>query len=161
MDERTPESGIWSNATANHPERPAGRNPPLRRRTLDDLRPLVRHGQYRICPHAAKHAACEGFTENDIVGTILYGRELMRYWQDARLLVLGMIPASAEVQIPLHVVLEYARPRWVDVVTAFIPVNPHRVMSRSRLAELLRYDRHEPRSKVVGPGRGGKRSSGR
>lgn len=125
------------------------RRPP-RRRNLADLRPLVKQGHYRIASHAVKHAACEGFTERDIVATVLYGRELMRYPLDERLLVLGWLPVSSAVKIPLHVVLEYRKPRWVDVVTAFIPADPHRVVSRARLAEALRHDRHEPEQRTVG-----------
>ena len=114
-------------------------------RTLMDLRPLVREGRYRICSHAAKHAACEGFSERDVVAAMLYGRELMRYWQDERLLVLGYISPSPQVNIPLHVVLEYAQARWVDVVTAFIPDDAYQLISRGRLAEMLRYDRQTSR----------------
>ncbi len=127
-------------------------------RTLQELQPLVKRGDYRVCAHAARHAACEGFTERDIVGTMLYGRELLRYVYDERLLVLGYIRPSVEVQIPLHVVLEYAKPRWVDVVTAFIPKDAHHAVSRERLAEMLRYDRvpkrgereHREHIKLVG-----------
>lgn len=114
-----------------------------RRRTLADLRPLVRQGNYRVGSHAVRHATCEGFTEHDIVATVLHGRELMRYLQDERLLVLGYLPVSVRVRLPLHVVLEYSKPRWVDVVTAFIPSDPHRVVSRARIAEALRYDREQ------------------
>lgn len=128
-----------------------GARRPLRKRNLADLQPLVKQGNYRIARHAVKHAACEGFTERDIVATVLYGRELMRYPLDERLLVLGWLPVSAAVKIPLHVVLEYRKPRWVDVVTAFIPMDPHRVVSRTRLAEVLRHDRHEPERRAVGP----------
>lgn len=112
----------------------------LRTRTLPDLRPLVQEGRYRIGPHALRHASCEGFAERDMVATALYGQELVRYVQDERLLALGYICPSPEVRIPLHVVLEYSRPRWVDIVTAYIPKEAHRVVSRTRLAELLRYD---------------------
>jgi hypothetical protein len=122
----------------------APRRPPLRRRTLEDLRPLVRDGQYRLGTHAVRHASCEGFTERDVVDAVLFGREMVRYVHDQRLLVLGYVVVSPTVRIPLHVVLEHARPRWVDVVTAFIPAEPHRPISRARLAEILRYDRHEP-----------------
>jgi hypothetical protein len=111
---------------------------------LADLQPLVRDGRYRIARHAVRHAAAEGFTERDIVATILHGRELVRYLEDERLLVLGWLPVSAEVKLPLHVVLEFSRPRFVEVVTAFIPRDPHRAMSRTRLAEVLRWDGHEP-----------------
>jgi hypothetical protein len=125
-------------------------NRPVRVRTLEDLRPLMREGRYRLGSHALRHATCEGFTEADIVATVLYGKELVRYFQDERLLALGYIHPSPQVAIPLHVVLEYARPRWVDVVTAFIPAEAHRVVSRTRLAELLRHDRHEPQSRKAG-----------
>ena len=130
--------------------RPRSPRPP-RRRTLQDLLPHVREGRYRIGGHAVRHATCEGFTEGDIVGALLYGRELVRYLDDERLLVLGYIAVGPSVRIPLHVVLEYRRARWVDVVTAFIPADPHRVVSRARLAEMLRYDGHEPRGRRVGP----------
>lgn len=133
-------------------DRGARRRKP-RRRTLADLQPLVRQGHYRIGSHAVRHATCEGFTEHDIVATMLLGRELMRYWQDERLLVLGYLPVSATVRLPLHVVLEYSKPRWVDVVTAFIPAEPHRVISRARIAEALRYDRQHPVPSKVVPSR--------
>lgn len=120
-----------------------GDAPRLRVRTLDDLRPLVQEGRYRVGPHAHRHAACEGFAEKDMVAAALYGQELVRYLEDERLLALGYICPSPEVKIPLHVVLEYARPRWVDIVTAYIPVKAHSPVSRTRLAELLRYD-HPP-----------------
>ena len=128
------------------------RTPRPRVRTLQDLKPHMREGRYRIGPHATKHAACEGFTERDIVATVLYGRELLRYSQDERLLVLGWISPSPTVKIPLHVVLEYAKPRWVDVVTAFIPNEAHRVVSRARLAEMLRYDREDRTMRQIGSG---------
>ncbi len=115
----------------------------VRVRTLDELRPYARKGWYRVAPHAHKHALCEGFTEQDIVAAMLYGRELVRYLEDERLLALGFIRPSPQVNIPLHVVLEYSKPRWVDVVTAFVPKDAHRVISRTRLAEMLRYDREE------------------
>ena len=122
----------------------------LRRRTLADLRPLVKEGKYRIAPHAVKHAFSEGFTEKDIVGAILYGKELLRYIEDERMLVLGYMVVSPEVKIPLHVVLEHKLPRHVEIVTAFIPKEAHRVMSRDRLAEFLRHDRHEVEVKIIG-----------
>lgn len=122
----------------------------IRKRTLADLQPLIRAGHYRVGPHAAQHAVCEGFFERDMVAAALYGKELLRYTEDERLLVLGYMRPSPEVAIPLHVVLEYSRPRRVDFVTAFIPKNAHKVMSRERLAELLRYDRHVPKARLVG-----------
>jgi hypothetical protein len=117
---------------------------------LEYLRPLIREGRYRIGSHANKHAMCEGFTEQDMVEVMLSGYELLHYWQDKRLLVLGYIALSDSVKIPLHVVMEYAKPRWVDIVTAFIPAEPHQITSRARLAELSRHDRHEKTVRRVG-----------
>ena len=122
----------------------------LKTRTLKDLQPLIKEGNYRIGPHAVKHAHCEGFTERDIYAALLYGKELVRYKEDQRLLVLGYIHVSPQVKIPLHVVAEYKQFRQVDVVTAFIPKEAHRVVSRERLAEILRYDRHKVKARVVG-----------
>ena len=116
---------------SSKPRRPAVRS-------LEELRPFVRDGRYRLGPHATRHAIAEGFTERDVVMTLLHGRELARYLDDRRLLVLGWLPAGRQVRLPLHVVAEYGRPRWVDVVTAFIPRDPHRVVSRRRLAQMLR-----------------------
>ncbi len=133
------------------PNGPGHASPRPKRRTLHDLRPLVRAGQYRLGPHAKRHAATEGFTEHDVVATVLHGRELARYLHDERLLVMGWVPVSPSVRIALHVVLEYRTPRWVDVVTAFIPTDPHRAISRTRLADLLRHDAHETRVTRVAP----------
>jgi hypothetical protein len=119
-------------------------------RTLEELQPLVREGRYRIGRHAVRHAACEGFTEKDIVGSLLYGRQLVRYLEDERLLVLGFIHPSPDVKIPLHVIVEYAKPRWLDVVTAFIPEDAHRVVSRTRLAEMIRHDLEDKPTRLVG-----------
>ncbi len=147
MGRRTPGSETTPDATPAPSSGPAREPTPRRaprRRVLTDLQPHVKEGRYRLGRHAVRHAASEGFTERDVVATILHGRELVRYLEDERLLVLGWIPASRDVKVPLHVVLEFAKPRFVDVVTAFIPRDPHRAPSRARLAEVLRYDRHEP-----------------
>lgn len=119
-------------------------------RKLEQLRPYIREGRYRIGSHASKHATCEGFSEQDMVEVMLTGNELLHYWQDKRLLVLGYIELSLTVRIPLHVVMEYGKPRWVDIVTAFIPEEPHQITSRARLAELSRHDRHEKTIRRVG-----------
>lgn len=128
---------------------PPSRSKRLRVRTLPELRPLLQEGRYRIGPHALRHASCEGFAEKDMVAAALYGQELVRYLEDERLLALGYICPGPGVKIPLHVVLEYSRPRAVDIVTAYIPKEAHRVVSRARLAELLRYDQPPKRRQAL------------
>lgn len=139
-----------SSATSATPPRRLRTNGRPKRRVLADLRPHVRDGRYRVAPHATRHAAAEGFTERDIVATILHGRELVRYLEDERLLVLGWVPVSRQVRLPLHVVLEFSKSRFVDVVTAFIPRDPHRALSRARLAEVLRWDGDTPVAYIEG-----------
>ncbi len=112
----------------------------MKLRRLSDLVPYLREGRYRLGPHVARHMRAEGFTELDVVRAVEYGRELAVYPEDARMLVLGYIVVSPRLKLPLHVVLEYGKPRFVDIVTAFIPREPHRVYSRARLALLVRFD---------------------
>ncbi|HWG85777.1 MAG TPA: hypothetical protein VNT60_09875 [Deinococcales bacterium] len=123
----------------------------MKRCTLEDLRPLVWEGRYTVKSHATRHAIAEGFTERDIVATLEQGRELAVYPEDGRMLVLGYLTISPQLRIPLHVVVDYSPYKWLDVVTAFIPDDPYRVMSRERVAILVRHGRHEPREHTVRP----------
>ncbi|HEX2864919.1 MAG TPA: DUF4258 domain-containing protein [Deinococcales bacterium] len=123
----------------------------MRKLTLDDLKPHIWDGRYRILPHAARHAISEGFTEKDIVHTLETGRELAIYPEDERVLILGYIRVSAEIAVPLHVVVELERGR-LNVITAFIPQHPYRVISRQRLAIILGHERETPRERTVVPG---------
>jgi hypothetical protein len=123
----------------------------MKRRTLEEFHRLLWEGRYTVKPHAVRHAIAEGFTEADIVHTLEHGRELAVYPEDSRMLVLGYIAVSPQLRIPLHVVLDYSPHRWLDIVTAFIPENPYRVMSRERVAILLSHDREERRERTVRP----------
>ena len=109
-------------------------------RSLASLLPLIEAGQYRLGPHVARHMIQEGFSERDLLTALRWGRELAVYPEDERMLVLGYMVFGSRLKLPLHIVLDYSKPRWVDVVTAFIPARPHHVYSRARLAALLRYD---------------------
>lgn len=109
-------------------------------RRLEELLPHLKEGRYRIGPHVAKHMIQEGFTELDVLQAVEWGRELAVYAEDERMLVLGYMVIPPRLKLPLHVVLEYKNPRWVDVVTAFIPREPHRIYSRARVAALVRFD---------------------
>ncbi|GEM90129.1 DUF4258 domain-containing protein [Oceanithermus desulfurans] len=109
-------------------------------RRLHTLLEHIEAGRYRLGPHVARHMLQEGFLERDVLTALRWGRELAVYPEDARMLVLGYMVFGGRVKLPLHVVLEYAKPRWVDIVTTFIPERPHRVYSRARLAALLRFD---------------------
>lgn len=110
------------------------------------LRDAVYSGQYQLCAHAIQHARAEGFLEHDVMEVLLSGRVRAVYPEDGRWLVAGYF-AAQNIKLPLHVVVElqsaqtpFGRAEYLDIVTAFVPKNPHHIMSRARLAVMLRYD---------------------
>ena len=110
------------------------------------LRDAVYEGHYHLCPHAVGHARAEGFLEHDIMQVLLAGRVRAVYPDDRRWLVAGYFEACG-VALPLHVVVElhlvstpHGPVDFLDVVTAFVPKHPHHIISRARLAVMLRYD---------------------
>lgn len=118
------------------------------------LRDAVFEGRYEIKAHAQQHARAEGFLEQDIVQVLDTGRVRAVYPEDRRWLVCGYFETHG-FRLPLHVVVElHEDGRWIDVVTAFVPKHPHQVVSRSRLAVMLRWDQTEAQHKLVKPGGG-------
>lgn len=124
------------------------------------LRDLVYDGHYHVCPHAVGHARAEGFLEPDIVNVLVSGRVRAVYPQDGRFLVCGFFE-SGGIRLPLHVVAQVYQ-GGLDVVTAFIPKHPHHIISRARLAVLLRWDEEQLRHHTSAPGpKAGTRGRGR
>jgi len=124
------------------------------------LRDLVYDGQYHVCPHAVGHARAEGFLEPDIVNVLVSGRVRAIYTQERRWLVCGYFE-SGGIRLPLHVVAQMYED-GLDVVTAFIPKHPHHIISRARLALLLRWDDEQLRLHTSAPvSRNGVRGRGR
>lgn len=118
------------------------------------LRDLVFEGDYDIKSHATQHARAEGFLEQDIIYVLDTGRVRAVYPEDRRMLVCGYFEAHG-FTLPLHVVVEmHGDGQWMDIVTAFVPKHPHHVVSRSRLALMLRWDQQKTETKVVRPGGG-------
>lgn len=112
------------------------------------LRDAVYDSRYHICPHAIQHARAEGFLEHDIMHVLLAGRVRAVYPEDHRWLVCGYFEAH-RVKLPLHVVVQHYRDGHVDIVTAFVPKQPHHIISRARLAVMLRYDDEQVRSRTA------------
>lgn len=105
------------------------------------LREAVLSGDFAIKAHAREHARGEGFLEHDVLGVLMSGRVRAVYVHENRWLVAGYFH-SVGVKLPLHVVVE-PHDEGFDVVTAFVPRQPHEILSRRRLAVMLRYDREE------------------
>lgn len=125
------------------------------------LRDAVYDGRYHLCPHAIGHARAEGFLEHDVLNVLLTGRVRAVYTQERRWLVCGYFEACG-VALPLHVVAEPQRDGHVDIVTAFVPKHPHHIISRARLAVMLRYDDQHVRARTAQAGnRVGHRGKGR
>ena len=115
-------------------------------RALRQLRDAVYDSRYHVCPHAVQHARAEGFMESDIMHVLLTGRVKAVYPEDRRWLVCGYFEAHG-IRLPLHVAVQHYRDGHIDIVTAFVPKNPHHIISRARLALLVRYDDEKVRSK--------------
>ncbi|GBF07559.1 hypothetical protein DAERI_150077 [Deinococcus aerius] len=125
------------------------------------LRDAVYDGKYHLCPHAIGHARAEGFLEHDIIQVLVAGRVRAVYPEDRRWLVCGFFE-SCGVALPLHVVVEHGPDGYLDVVTAFVPKHPHHIISRARLAVMLRYDDEQIRTRTATPGnKPGNRSKGK
>ena len=134
------------------------------------LRDLVWEGRYHICPHAVAHARAEGFLEHDIMGVLVAGRVRAVYPEDNRWLVCGFFEAQG-IRLPLHVVAELhhdggqrggGRQATLDIVTAFVPKHPHHIISRARLAVMLRWDSEKLRHHTALPAnKAGLRGKGR
>lgn len=112
------------------------------------LREAVYDSCYHVCPHAIAHARAEGFLEHDIMHVLLAGRVRAVYPEDRRWLVCGYFEAH-RVRLPLHVVVQHYRDGHIDIVTAFVPKHPHHIISRARLAVMLRYDDERIRSRTA------------
>ena len=122
------------------------------------LRDLIYDARYHICPHATNHARAEGFLEQDVIGVLLSGRVRAIYPQERRWLVCGSFE-SGTVRLPLHVVVQLQGVQLrggvaeaLDIVTAFIPKHPYHVISRARLAVMLRWDDEQPSVRTAQPG---------
>lgn len=125
------------------------------------LRDAVFHSRFEVKSHAIAHARAEGFLERDIIEVLMRGRVRAIYPAERRWLVCGYFE-SAGVQLPLHVVVQHFSDGWLDIITAFVPKNPHHIMSRQRLAVMLRYDEEQIRARTAVAGnRVGHRGKGR
>jgi hypothetical protein len=125
----------------------------LLKRALERLRAAMWEGRYAILEHAQCHARAEGFAERDVIWVLQTGRVRAIYPEEDRWLVGGEF-AVAGLRLPLHVVVDFdIQDGWIDVVTAFIPKQPYQIVSRGRLALMLRHDQSDLRAKLVGPGR--------
>lgn len=87
---------------------------------IEEIRRLVEAGQFGIRLHVAQHALQEGFSERDIVASILNGRIVERYPARNRVLICGKFPQDVFLMY-LHTVCELDRTRQVVIVTAYIP----------------------------------------
>ena len=91
---------------------------------LRNIKALIDQKRYRIRIHAVQHMIKEGFSENDILGVIQFGRLLENYDDEKRCLVLGSFATGESSVGPLHVLCDYSDDGAVDIVTAYIPQKP-------------------------------------
>jgi hypothetical protein len=88
---------------------------------IEIIRERVRTGNYILKSHVALHALKEGFVREHIVEAILEGAIIEEYPNERRVLICGKTSLSRNAGIYLHTVCEYANPKYIEIVTAYIP----------------------------------------
>jgi hypothetical protein len=140
-------------------------------KALIKLRDILAEGRYALKNHTVSHARAEGFLEQDVIQVLYSGKVRAVYPQDGRWLISGYYQVDSvrrgpdghylidkPVRLPLHVVVDvFDQDFWIDVVTAFVPKHPHDIVSRGRLALMMRFDQTEVKSKVVQKGERGRK----
>lgn len=92
---------------------------------LESIKELVKSGRYRLRIHAVRHMIEEGFSEANIIESIMGGSNIIENYSDEhRCLVLGNFHFTETTTSPLHVVCDYSISDLVDIVTAYIPQKP-------------------------------------
>jgi hypothetical protein len=92
---------------------------------LARIKALIEAKKYRVRLHAVRHMIEEGFSEEDIIKTLIgKSRILEDYQSEFRCLVSGYFKMSEKVRSPLHIVCDYSSDEVVDIVTAYIPQKP-------------------------------------
>jgi len=100
---------------------------------LDRTKDLVSRNRYRIRIHAVRHMIEEGFSEKDVISSILGESSIIEHYEnDCRCLVLGHFLWGNKRKSPLHVVCDYSAAGVVDIVTAYIPQKPWWISSKQR-----------------------------
>jgi len=95
------------------------------RALLSQIKNLLEAKRYRIRVHAVHHMIEEGFSEENLIDSVLgRSRILENYPDENRSLVFGFFRLSRKVRCPLHVVCDYSNPEAIDIVTAYIPEKP-------------------------------------
>jgi len=88
---------------------------------IEVIREKVRAGSYILKSHVALHALKEGFEREHIVEAILEGAVIEEYKDEKRVLICGGTTLSQNAKIYLHAVCEYANPKYIEIITAYIP----------------------------------------
>lgn len=91
---------------------------------LAQIKALVTEGKYTFCEHTMVHGLEDGFEKVHCIGAMLDGRELERYVDECRVLILGWAHLTTKTLIPLHVVCDYRDPANLRIITAYIPNGP-------------------------------------
>ncbi|MCC6545476.1 MAG: DUF4258 domain-containing protein [Nitrospirae bacterium] len=92
---------------------------------LESITERVKAGKYRLRIHAVRHMIEEGFSEGNIIQSIIGGGDIIEnYTDDHRCLIFGNFHFSETTISPLHVICDYSMSDFVDIVTAYIPQKP-------------------------------------
>lgn len=88
---------------------------------IETLRQLVLAKRYQIKIHAVQHALQEGFSEKEIIATVMAGSIIEQYPDRNRVLICGAVLFNVGTEMYLHVVCEQNYADQVELVTAYVP----------------------------------------
>ncbi|NCO38704.1 MAG: hypothetical protein AUJ96_12465 [Armatimonadetes bacterium CG2_30_66_41] len=95
---------------------------------LDQIRRLVRRGDYAFYKHALVEADKDGVHPRDAVGVVFTGTVIEKYPERHRCLIHGLMSDG----LPLHVVCDLAEGGFVWIVTVYIPQDCDWIAGKTR-----------------------------
>jgi len=95
---------------------------------IKQIRVKVSSGHFAVDDHALTEALKEGILVDDMVYAIMHGKIIEDYPERSRCLIFANLPSG----LPLHVVVEYAWPEEVNIITTYIPEKQKWIESQIR-----------------------------
>ena len=84
---------------------------------IKSIRDKIKARKFNIVDHALTEAFKDGISVNDIIRCINSGKIIEGYPDRERCLIFSML----DLDIPLHVVVDYSWKEEIDIVTVYIP----------------------------------------
>src|SRR5262245_20286343 len=95
---------------------------------IDQIKRLIRKGNFAVIDHAITEGLKDGITVADMLQAICNGKIIERYPERDRCLVAG----SSASGLPVHVVIDFSARYMVDIITTCVPQGDQWIKSQVR-----------------------------